>query len=197
MEWKINDFIDDGKIVFVSNAIIQNIGGKYSFVSNLKKYDFNNYTGDRLIEVLKLVKLDENVLNHRHYTDIEKKKLNLAYYLLKRSKVLVFDHFFNKMNKNEVKYFIRFFRELIYRKRIYIVCLEDNLNIICEYAKSFYLFYDDNYHLIDNFYDDNIYKYVKMPYTVKCIKLLESKGHVVDHEFTFDEVLKAIYRSVV
>ena len=196
MGWKIDNFINHNKIVFISNVNIKNITGSYSFINDIRKYDFTKF-GNKTIEVFKLVKLDENILLHKHYTDSEKKKLNLAYYLLKRSKVLVFDHFFNKMNKNEVKYFIRFFRELIYRKRVSIVCLEDDLNIICEYAKSFYLFYDNKYHLIDNFYDDNIYKYVKMPYTIKCIKYFESKGHVVDHEFTFDEVLKAIYRSVV
>lgn len=197
MGWKIDNFIEHSKIVFISNADIKNITGKYSLINNIKKYDFTKFGNKKITDVLKLVKLDENILLHKNYTDSEKKRLNLAFYLLNKSKVFVFDHFFKKLNKNEIKYFIRLFRELIYRKRISIVCLEDDLNIICEYAKGFYLFYNGDYHFVDNFYDESIYKYVKMPYTIKCIKFLENKGHVVDHEITFDETLKAIYRSVV
>ena len=195
MGWKIDNFINHNKIVFISNVNIKNITGSYSFINNIKKYDFTKF-GNETIEIFKLVKLDDNILLHKYYTDSEKKKLNLAYYLLNKSKILVFDHFFNKLSTSEVKYFIRLFRELIYRKRVSIVCLEDDLNIICEYAKGFYLFYNDEYCFVDDFYDDGIYKYVKMPDTIKCIKYFESKGHVVDHEITFDEVLKAIYRSV-
>ena len=35
-----------------------------------------------------------------------------------------------------------------------------------------------------------------MPCSVELVKYLESKGHDVDHDFTFLETLKAIYRGV-
>ena len=60
------------------------------------------------------------------------------------------------------------------------------------------ILYTDNEHykIINNFYNDELYKYVKMPKTVSLIKYLESNGHKIDHEVTFNETLKAIYRGV-
>ena len=52
------------------------------------------------------------------------------------------------------------------------------------------------YKLITDFYDDEIYQYVEMPYTVELVKFFETKGHVIDHDVTFNETLKAIYRGV-
>ncbi|MBR1817348.1 MAG: hypothetical protein IJ772_00710, partial [Bacilli bacterium] len=97
----------------------------------------------------------------------------------------------------EVQYFKRLFRNLLYKKGVFIVLIENDMNFICETVKKMYLFTKSGkFQLIDDFYDDKIYEYVEMPYTVELVKYLESKGHHIDHDVTFLETLKSIYRGV-
>ena len=197
MEVDIKYFNFANNMVFVANSSSNNIKGNYSLVNVYKKYSFDGFSSKKIYELFRFLSLDESILNHKSYTLSEKKRLNLAYFLLTKKKVLVLDHFFLNMNQNEIKKYMRIFRELIYRAKIKFLFLEDDMNIIAEYSKSFYLFYDKQFHLIYDYYDDRIYKYVEMPYTVSCIKYFNKMGHDVDREITFDETLKAIYRSVV
>ena len=85
----------------------------------------------------------------------------------------------------------------MYKKGISIILIENDMNFVCETVSKFYLFTKNGkYKLITDFYDDEIYQYVEMPYTVELVKFFESKGHVIDHDVTFNETLKAIYRGV-
>ena len=78
-----------------------------------------------------------------------------------------------------------------------IILLEDDMNVICEMVKQFYYMEDKSHcKLVTDFYDEEIYSHVSMPDTVELVKYFESCGHQVDHEITFNETLKAIYRGV-
>ena len=97
----------------------------------------------------------------------------------------------------EKEYFKRFFRNLQNKQGIAIILIEDDMNFICETVKQFYLFTSkEKYKLITDFYEDEIYQYVAIPYTVELVKYFEEMGHIVDHDITFNETLKAIYRGV-
>lgn len=156
-------------------------------------------SNDKIIQALQLVKLKSslNDVFLCSLTKQEMKKVELAFVLLLQSKVIVCEHFFDDLTYGEQDYFKRFFRNLIYKKNIAVILIENNMNFVCETVKNFYLFTEDGkYKYIDNFYDDEIYKYVSMPFTVELVKYLESKGHNIDHDVTFNETLKAIYRGV-
>ena len=128
---------------------------------------------------------------------LEMQKLQLAKILLHLPKMIVLEYFFVDMIDCEVQYFKRLFRNLLYKKGVFIVLIENDMNFICETVKKMYLFTKSGkFQLIDDFYDDKIYEYVEMPYTVELVKYLESKGHHIDHDVTFLETLKAIYRGV-
>ena len=63
--------------------------------------------------------------------------------------------------------------------------------------KKFYLLTSkENFKLITDFYQEEIYQYVDKPFTVELVKYFESMGHQVDHDITFNETLKSIYRGV-
>ncbi len=152
----------------------------------------NEFSDLKIKQVLEMVKLGRNC-----YTKLEKQKLKLAYILLHLPKVIVLEYFFSDLIFSEKEYFKRLFRNLIYKKNISIILIENDMNFIVETVKKIYLFNDKGKSsCLDDFYDDSIYKYVEMPYTVELIKYLESKGHSIDHDYTFLETLKAIYRGV-
>lgn len=150
----------------------------------------------KLQQVLKMVHLDMKGLPS-DMTILEKQKLQLAKILLELPEMIVLEYFFVDMIDFEVQYFKRLFRNLLYKKNVNIVLIENDMNFICETVKRIYLFTKGGkYQMMDNLYDDKIYEYVEMPYTIELVKYLESKGHSIDHDFTFLETLKAIYRGV-
>ncbi len=197
MAKRVVDFLKNDDIVFVSNAQRSLFKGSFFFVSDRKEYSFEGVKQSKTEILFRALKLDKNILTYHKYTSSEKKRLNLAYALLSDKKIIVLDHFFRSFTRREIIYYMRFLREIVYRKKARFILLEDDMNIIVEYSKKFYLFYNNEFHLFDNYYDDIIYEYLEMPETIKCIKYIEKMGHKIDHEVTFDETLKAIYRSVV
>lgn len=153
----------------------------------------------KIKQALQLVKLKEQVylVFLQALTNQEKMKVELAKNLLLQKNVIVCEHFFEDLIYSEREYFVRLFRNMIYKHHIAVVLLENDMNFVCETVKSFYLFTNNGkYKLIEDFYDDEIYKYVDMPFTVQLVKYFEEKGHQVDHDYTFNETLKAIYRAV-
>ena len=130
-------------------------------------------------------------------TALESKKLQLALALLHPKKILVLEYFFEDLIYSEREYFKRLFRNLLYKRGISVLFIEKDMNFVCETVKKFYLFFDDGrYRCVEDFYDDEIYEYVEMPYSVELVKYLESKGHMIDHDYTFLETLKALYRGL-
>ena len=153
----------------------------------------------KIMQALQLVKLKSSLhtvfLNQLTHSEL--KKMQLALVLLLSSKVIICEYFFEDLIYSEKEYFKRFFRNLMYKKGISIILIENDMNFVCETVSKFYLFTKNGkYKLITEFYDDEIYQYVEMPYTVELVKFFESKGHVIDHDVTFNETLKAIYRGV-
>ena len=168
-----------------------------SVIDYLAEKTKQNY--ERILKALSLVKLKSSLCDVSicHLTKSETKRLQLAEVVLLQSKIIVCDHFFEGLIYGEKEYFKRFFRNLQNKQGIAIILIEDDMNFICETVKQFYLFTSkEKYKLITDFYEDEIYQYVAIPYTVELVKYFEEMGHIVDHDITFNETLKAIYRGV-
>lgn len=160
--------------------------------------EFSKYS-EKIEQVMRLVKLKDSLrmVSLKELTKLEYMKVQLASILLINSKVMIFEYFFDDMISSEKEYFMRLLRNLLYKQNKKIILIENDMNFVGEIVKKFYLFTTKGrYELITDFYQDKIYLYVEMPYTVSLIKYLESKGHIIDHEITFSETLKAIYRGV-
>ena len=192
--FSLSQFVSSSEVGYVTNAFSLENDLVFDY---LKKDTYCN--DEKIFQACSLVKLNKSLLSLSYtvLTNVEKRKVQLAHLLLLHSKVLVLDHFFDDFIYSEKEYFKCFFRNLIHKQHIAILLLEDDMNFICEIVKQFYLFIDKtHYKLISDFYDDEIYQYVDMPYTVELIKYFESCGYSIDHEITFNETLKAIYRGV-
>lgn len=177
------------------------LDNKVTSLISVEEYLKNNTraSSDKIIKLFKLVKLKESILTEslKYLTPLELKKVYLAEVLLLKSKIIICEYFFRDMINEEKDYFRRLLRNLIYKQKIKIILIENDMNFICETVKEFYLFTkNEKCKLITDFYNEEIYKYVPMPHTVEIIKYLEECGYEIDHEITFNETLKAIYRGV-
>ena len=182
-----------------SNRDIAYVSHDFPTPSSVMNYlTSTGVSNEKILKAFSLVKLEQTKKDIPIFslTHMEKLKVKLMEALLLHSKVLVCDHFFQELIFEEKEYFKRFFRNLMNKQGIQILLLEDDMNFVCETVKKFYLNTEDGYKLFDHFYDDEIYEYAQMPYTVEFVKYFESCGHKVDHEITFNETLKAIYRGV-
>ncbi len=158
-----------------------------------------NVSEEKILKSLQLVKLKSSLsyVFLGNLTQSEIKRLQLAEVLLLQSKVIICEYFFEDLIYSEKEYFKRFFRNLMSKQGISIILIEKDMNFVCETVKQFYLFTKkEKFKLITDFYDDEIYQFVKMPYTVELVKYFEACGHKVDHDITFNETLKAIFRGV-
>jgi len=154
---------------------------------------------EKILKAFPLVKLKTSLssVSLQNLTKSEMKRVQLAEVLLLQSKVIVCEHFFEGLIFSEKEYFKRFFRNLIHKQEIAIILLENDMNFVSETVKQFYLFTSkENFKLITDFYQEEIYQYVDKPFTVELVKYFESMGHQVDHDITFNETLKSIYRGV-
>lgn len=181
-------------VSFICNEFLFLEKSVFSYLKELTKQ-----SDERILKSLQLVKLKSSLahvsLNQLTLSEIKRVQLSLS--LLNQSKMLVLEHFFEGLIFSEREYFKRFFRNLIHKQGIFVLLLENDMNFVCETVKQFYLFTTkEKYKLCTDFYDEDIYKYVEMPFTVELIKYFLSHHHEVDHEITFNETLKAIYRGV-
>ena len=194
--------IEKGKIKVIVNPPKnlfknENIISDKVFEDEISVLDFLSFS-TKYPKALKMVLLDEKILNVKlcYLSRIERIKVRLAFYLLKNNKTLIIKEMFSKLIYSEQQYFKRLLRNLVNKQKIGIVLIESNMDFLCEFVKEVTIYDGKNYKVINNFYDDELYKYVKMPKTVELIKYLESCGYKIDREVTFNETLKAIYRGV-
>ncbi len=174
-----------------------NIISDKKFKDEISVLDFLCFSS-KFKKALKMVLLDESILDVKlcYLSRVERIKVRLAFYLLKKDKVLIIKEMFSKLIYSEQQYFKRLLRNLVNKQNIGIVLIESDMDFLGEFVKEVIVFDGKNYKVINDFYDDELYKYVCMPKSVELIKYLESCGHKIDHEITFNETLKAIYRGI-
>ena len=87
----------------------------------------------KIIQALQLVKLKSSLHTTllAHLTKAELKKVQLAEVLLVASKVIICEYFFEDLIYSEKEYFKRFFRNLMYKKGISIIFIENDMNFVC------------------------------------------------------------------
>ena len=194
--------IEKGKIKVLVNPS-KNLFKNYNIISDkvfkdeISVRDFLDFS-NKYQKALKMVLLDDEILDVKLccLSRRDRIKVRLAFYLLKGYKELIIKDMFTKLIYSEQQYFKRLLRNLVNKQDMGIILIESDMDFLCEFVKEVIIYDGKNYKVIDDFYDDELYKYVMMPKSVELIKYLESCGHKIDHEITFNETLKAIYRGV-
>ena len=194
--------IEQGQIKVIINPP-KNLFKNYNLINDkpfkdeITVLDFLSFS-PKYPKALKMLLLNENILNTPlcYLSKLERIKVRLSFYLLKNDHNLIFQEIFSKMIYSEQQYFKRLLRNLANKQHMGIILIENDMDFLCEFVKEVTIYDGKKYQIINDFYDEKLYKYVKMPKTVELIKYLESCGHKIDHEITFNETLKAIYRGV-
>lgn len=162
-------------------------------------HSINSYDKLKIEQVLHLLLLDREILDVplNCLSKVETMKVQFGAVLFWQSKVIILDHFFTYLTYKEQQYFKRFVRNLASKQQKSLLIVEDDMDFLGDFVHKFVLFTKkEKYRYITDFYDLEIYQYVKMPKTVELVLYLEKMGHKIDHEVTFNETLKAIYRGV-
>ena len=211
MAWKISDFCKENEFVFLVHCLdVKKIkkNDQCAFILHEKwnedclclsfLIEQTHVSKEKILKAFRLFKLKSSLLDVSicSLTFSESMKMQFMISILQGYSIFIFQHFFEDLIDSERNYFKRLFRNLMAKQNFSFLFLEDDLNFVCETVKGFYLCYDNHYEWITDFYDDKIYQYVEMPHSVELIKYLESCSHAIDHEITFAETLKAIYRGV-
>ena len=170
-----------------------------NYLNEYYSLDYNDVP-DRIGKSLVMVGL--NNYGDRYFSDLstsELKKVKLAFALYLNSKIIILDNIEKGLCSKDINYLNQLLYKINrdYNKNI-IICsndLDKYLNIvdrviICNNCK---LVVDVN---SDDLYNDDIYKYIKMPNIIHFIKYLDNTGHKFDKYNELKELLKAIYRDV-
>lgn len=212
MEIKLKDFIKPGKIVsfvhFCGSFKNLKNNKKISYVlDEVKKDDRNvqdyfeksisSFSESKFQDACKMVLLDSNVLK-KSWNDLSKtenKRLQFVEALLNQSETIVFQNYENGFYGKDRSYYQKLFQKLT-RYGKCILCFTDDITFLFGMVFEFVLFRDDDFLLIHNFYEDEIYQYIEMPSIISYVKYLNKKGIKMEPYIETKEVLKAIYRSV-
>lgn len=212
MEIRLKDFIQPGKIVtFV------NFSGSFRHFKNTKKVAYvidevfhqnisvqkyfekklGTFSQEKFVDACRMVLLDPEIIhgNVSKLSYTEAKKLRFVEALLFHAETILFVNFEQGFTFKSRSYYQKLFSKLTkYGKCILLI--SDDISFLMNFVSDFILFEPNQYQLLHDFYDERIYKYVKMPEVISYIKYLETKGIRLEHYLETKEVLKAIYRSV-
>lgn len=155
----------------------------------------------RIIDSLKLVGLDSSYIdaNPNDLSFIEQKKVIFANTISYNPNVLIIDGYDNGMNYKEKDILKKMLRLLKVRYNKTIIIISNNIEFIMDLV--------DNYIVINNglcvlngnkneFYNDELYKYVEMPKIIEFIKYVRDMGHCIEEYVDIKELIKGIYRDV-
>ncbi len=178
--------------VFKGN-IVGVIGDKYN-KDDYKDEIVRNIIMKKAIESLKMVKLDESVLDAR-FSDLSasaKSKVILASKL--HDKEIVLHDFSEYMTYKEMDYFKSLFKKIsTYNRRI--ILFDKNMEMFLNCVDKIYVVNNGEVkYETDNIFDKVLELYGDVPKIVRFIFECERKGVRLDYYTQLDELLKAIYR---
>jgi len=148
-------------------------------------------------KALVMVELDESVLN-KNVSDLTLSELFKVDLITKLDRDVII---IGNLSKNLIYKDIEFIKKLLlklnneYNKKIVII--DENINVFMNVVK--YIYVMKNKEIIystNNFYDDELYRYVKMPKIVEFIKYVNKNEKRIDETLEIYELIKDIFRRL-
>ena len=170
-----------------------------------KKYAFKiNELNDRKNEIIKMLEIDDNILNKSIYeiSESEYVKVAIASVLLYNPEIIIIDELLDSLDfKNKEKIFKLFIKlKKFFRKKI--VVITSNVDDIYEFI-DYIIIVDEgkiilhgNKYEVYNNYDLLKEKNIHIPNIVTFIKKMRDKGVKLDNVDNTNELIKTIYREI-
>ncbi len=178
---------------------------KYGLIGVISDYeislDRNGLVKDLNIKnrdkAFKMVNIDKNILD-KEIRDISLDNLFKLDLLTKIDKeVIIVGNLSKCLNKKDIDYVKKLFLKLVndYHKKIVII--DNDVKVFFDVVKVVLVLKDKQVvYETDNFYDDELYKYCKMPKIVEFIKYINRDNKRLEEVTDIYELIKDIYRSV-
>jgi len=173
------------------------IGIVSSYNSNIKDVKIKELEIKNISNALKMVGLSFEYLNvlTSELTLSEKFKIDLATKLDKDIIII------GNLSKNLIYKDIEFIKKLLiklnseYNKKIVII--DEDINVFINLVKCIYVIKNKSIiYSTTNFYDDELYKYVKMPKIIEFIKYVNKNNRNLNEHLDIHELIKDIYRRL-
>lgn len=210
---EIEKYMELGHILAIGNVNVNEINfGNSIRLLEMKKH-YQNITvkkyilqetscfDKRMVNSLKLVHLEEDVLNKKMnvLSTSEKVKIELAILLIENVDCIVFNQFDYYFMEKELLFFKKLFKKLVKKYQKTFVFLNSNLSFLFDFADRVVLKKSKKeYMVIDNptFYEEELYEVIKKPPIVDFVTYLNNNGKKILPYTDLKELLKAIFREV-
>lgn len=210
---EIENFIKAGKIHAIENVNVHEINlsdnmhllelkKDYQSVT-VKKYILHETSclDKRMVNSLKLVHLEEDVLNKKMnvLSTSEQVKVELAILLIQNVDCIIFNQFDAYFMEKELLFFKKLFKKLVKKYQKTFVFLNSNISflfdlvdrVVIKKSKKDYLVLDN-----PTFYEEELYKVLEKPPIVDFVAYLNANGKKILPYTDLKELLKAIFREV-
>jgi energy-coupling factor transporter ATP-binding protein EcfA2 len=172
-----------------------------NFKENLKKYNYK--TDKRILESLKIVGLDDSILNKKYYElkYIELKKVSLALILVYNPRVIILENYSEGLNNKDKNELIRLFRILKNKYKRIIILISKDTDFCYSISDYFYLLDKNgivkqgNKTLINNTELLNKLN-LKTPDIVKFINEYRKYNKEFSDYTNILDLIKAVYRDI-
>lgn len=210
---EIEKYIEYGKINAIFNVDNKEIHFNDSFVFLRIKENYpnvmvikyvlqeTNCEEKRVFDSLKLVHLEESVLNKKMVllSSSEKLKIELAILLIQNVDSIVFNRFDCYFMEKELLFFKKLFKKLVKKYQKTFVFFNSNPTFLFEFADRLIIKKSKkNYHVINNptFYEPELLSLIEKPPIVDFVTYLNNNGKKILPYTDLKELLKAIFREV-
>ncbi len=152
---------------------------------------------NKLNDALKMVELPDNIINLRlkdlSINDLV--KIDLATKL--NNDIMIIGNLFNSLNSKELEFIKKLLLKLNKEYNKKIVIIDNNVQTFFNLSKKIIVMQNKSIlYETDDFYDDNLYKYVRCPKIIEFIKYVNKDNKRLENNIDIYELIKDIYRSV-
>ena len=184
---------------------IKDILNNYGVIGVISNYQ-NNLNKDKMVielninnlnNALKMVGLNDTFINKK-VKDLslsEQTKLDLATKLT--NDIIIIGNLANTLNYKDLDFIKKLLLKLNKEYNKKIVVIDNKVDVFFNLTKRIIVLQNKTIlYETEDYFDDNLYKYVKMPKIIEFIKYVNKDNKKLDNNIDIYELIKDIYRSV-
>lgn len=173
------------------------VNGLHTLEISINEYLKSVAKSSKIKDALKMVLYsgDENLIINE-LSIVDRKKIELAYYLCRKDKYIVLEYFEKGLTYKEKIYFQKLFRKIC-QYNISILLKSNDTAFLCNIVDKICVIRNEKVIQVDNnidWFDENLYEFMDKSEIIKFITYCQSLSINLDKYLDLNELIKAIYR---